>query len=101
MQNIEIEYTKKYVQRVLERLYYFKKVAENGNTDAIVIVTDILEAAKRCDFTDSQKRVFKLRYLLEYTQAEIAEEMGISHQGVDKHLGFIVNKVFNIVNGEV
>ncbi len=93
MQNVEIEYTKKSVQKILERISVFQKGKESGNYDAVVILVDILESVKKCNFTDQQKRVFKLRFLLEYTQQEVGQELGIGRDAVADHIEAIINKV--------
>ena len=99
--NIEVEYSKKSVQKILERISLFDGAKESGNYDAVVILTDVFQAVKKCRLTDQQKRVFKLRFLLEYTQEEVARVLNIAQQSVDDHIGAIVNKVTKQLNGEV
>ena len=98
MQNIEIEYSLKSVRRILEHFYHFKKVMENGNTDAIILVVDIKLATKKANLTAQQKKIYYYRFLLEYTQEEVAEVVGITQQAVSSHIDLIVTKIYKILN---
>jgi len=98
--DVEIEYTKKSVQNILEHFFHFSHSAENGNTDALILITDMKEATKKAKLTEQQKRVYYCRFLHEYTQEEVAEVMGITHQAVSYHVEAIVTKVLRVLNGE-
>jgi DNA-directed RNA polymerase specialized sigma24 family protein len=95
----EIEYTKNSVQNILEHFFHFFHAMECGNMDALVLIVDMKAAAKKAKLTDQQKKVFFYRFLLDYTQEEIAEVMGITHQAVSCHIEAIINKMLRALNG--
>ena len=97
----EIEYTKESVQNILEHFFHFQNSMYAGNTDAVVLITDIKEATKKAKLTEQQKRVYYCRFLQEYTQDETAEVLGISQQAVSKHIELIVLKLYRILNGSL
>lgn len=97
--NPEIEYTKASVQNILEHFFQFSSAIERGNTDAVCLILDMKEAAKKAKLTSQQQRVFYYRFLQQYTQEEIAIELSISHQAVSKHVELIVLKMHRILNG--
>lgn len=101
MQNVEIEYSPKSVQNILEYFFYFSNAIERGNMDAVVLISDMKVATKKANLTEQQKKVYFYRFLQEYTQAEVAEKFGMTHQGVNKHIDLIVKKVCNSLNGGV
>lgn len=96
--DVEIEYTKESVQNILEHFFHFQHSVEQGNTDAVVLITDMKEATKKANLTEQQKKVFFYRFLREYTQDEVAEVMRISQQAVSKHEELIVLKLYRILN---
>lgn len=99
MQAIETEYTMKSVRNILEHFFHFKLCMEKGNIDAIVIITDIIQATKKAKLTPRQKEVFYYRFLLECTQEETAEILGITQQTTLEHIEAITAKVYRLING--
>lgn len=95
----EVEYTKASVQNILEHFFHFQHAIELGNTDAIVLIADMKVATKKAKLTDQQKKVYYYRFLQEYTQAEVAEKLGITQQSVNKHIEFIVLKIYRVLKG--
>ena len=95
----EVDYTKANVQNILEHFTQFQQNAEQGNTDAVVLIVDIKEATKKAKLTDQQKKVYFYRFLREYTQDEVAEIMDISQQAISKHVELIVLKIYRELNG--
>lgn len=97
----QLEYSKTSIRRMLEHIYHFEKVKESGNTDAIIMLVDLEQAVKECEFTDCPKQVFHFRYILQYNPDEVAKLMNMSRQNVLQHEERIVNKIHSAINGEV
>lgn len=97
---MEIEYTKKNIQGILERLYHFEKVKESGNVNAIVVLVDLEEALKKVKFTELQKRIFHYIYILQYTPDETAKKIGISRPNIYEYQDLMINKIYKVINGE-
>jgi RNA polymerase sigma factor (sigma-70 family) len=98
--DVEIEYTSKSVQNILEHFFHFQHSAENGNMDALILIADMKVATKKVKLTEQQKRVYYCRFLREYTVEEVAEVMCISHQAVSRLIERIVAKIVKVLNGE-
>jgi RNA polymerase sigma factor (sigma-70 family) len=96
---MDINYTKKSVQSILERFYRFQSLKEKGNVDAIITMIDIIEAIKKCEFTERQKQVFFYHFLREYTLEEVAEKLQITKQSVQEHKERTVTKVYKALVG--
>lgn len=97
----KVEYSRKSVQNILGRFHHFNKLGESGNYEAVDILVDLKLAVKGCGLTQKQKEIFFYRYLLEYTQVEIEEVVGLSRRAVRDHLDLILEKVYKQINGGV
>jgi DNA-directed RNA polymerase specialized sigma subunit len=99
MQGIEVEYSMKSVRNILENFFHFRTCMDKGNIDAIIIITDIMEASKKAKLTPRQKQVFYYRFMLEYTQKETADILGITQSTALEHIEDITIKIYRLLNG--
>ena len=51
--------------------------------------------------TDRQREVYILHYIHGYEQIEIAEDLKISKQGVNKTLQLIDNKIYKVITAGI
>lgn len=95
----KIEYTRRSVQKILERFHYFSRLAQGGNYEALILITDIKQAVKKSNLTERQKQIFYYRFLLQCLEEEIAYELNLKQNTINQHIGFIITKVHRRLAG--
>lgn len=83
------------VKALLMRMNKLQTVAygSGGFENITDLLIDIKRFIKECDLSDRQREILDLYYIQGYTQAETAERLEITQQGVSFHLTAIDKKL--------
>lgn len=86
---LELAYTNtKQLKNILSLYSDFRSLAEKGNVDALAVYLDIEYMLGESGIIQSSKRreIFKLYFVLGYTQVEIADVLNITQKAVSYNL---------------
>lgn len=88
-----------YTKLLLRQVHTIQVKQFDGDYGAVVMLTDLETAIKYAKLTDKQKRVLRLVYTADLTQAEAGRYLGISQQAVDVAINGGVRKIAKIYEG--
>lgn len=89
--------------RKIDKKYDYKWLI--GQSVEENIITALLDVEEQHDkilnlLTERQREIYILHYIHGYEQVEIAEELKISKQGVNKNLQLIDKKIYKVITAE-
>ena len=89
--------------RKIDKKYDYKWLIGQGVEENII--TALLDVEEQHDkilnlLTEGQREIYILHYIHGYEQVEIAEELKISKQGVNKTLQLIDKKIYKVITAE-
>lgn len=89
--------------RKIDSKYDYRWLTSSGVDENIITAfIDVEEQHKKilALLTDRQREVYILHYIHGYEQIEIAEDLKISKQGVNKTLQLIDNKIYKVITAD-
>lgn len=96
--------TKKFgVSSLLEDIHYLREHRFYGTDTTFLscLLVDFERVLEKARLTPRQQQVLYFRYEKDWTQAEIAEYLGISQQAVARHIETAIGKIVIIAKMEV
>ena len=89
--------------RKIDSKYDYRWLTSSGVDENIITAfIDVEEQHKKILdlLTDRQREVYILHYIYGYEQIEIADDLNISKQGVNKTLQLIDNKIYKVITAD-
>lgn len=90
------------VTSLLKDIHTLREKRFQGTDTSLIscILIDFERLVEKARLTQRQKEVLYLHYELDLTQAEVAEELGISQQAVSKHIDNAIAKIVIVAKEE-